>query len=69
MSERQDTVIGCINTQVVNAREYLFSFQVTVLISVEDFVLPDALFLFFSKNNILWKITHFLCLRRYKDFL
>jgi len=68
MSERQDTVIGCINTQVANACEYLFSFQVTVLISVEDFVLPDAFF-FFSKNDILRKITHFLCPRSYKDFL
>lgn len=68
MSERQDTVIGCINTQVANTREYLFSFQVTVLISVEDFVLPDAFF-FFCKNDILRKITHFLCPRSYKDFL
>jgi len=44
MFERQDTVIGCINAQVVNSHEYLFSFQMTMLILLEDFLQPACSF-------------------------
>lgn len=51
MFERQDQVIACINIQV-NSHKYLFSFQITVFILLEDFLYPT----FF----LVWKMLECL---------